>query len=295
MNSGSLYAIGAYVLWGILPVYWKSLSHVPSIQLISHRIVWSFLSLSLFIIVSGQAKNMLDSVRKPGVFVSFIPAAVLISINWLLYIWSVNSGHIIETSLGYFINPLISVLIGVVFFSEKLRPVQWISVAIAASGVIYLTFAHGSLPWIALTLAFSFAFYGFAKKKAQLGSLFGLTLETAILGFPALFYLLWCGFDGTGAFLNHSAGSDMLMAGAGIMTSLPLLMFASAAIRIPLSQVGLFQYISPTLQLVIGIFVYKESFTMSRFIGFGVVWAALLLYILEGLFNSRSKTVELTQ
>jgi len=293
MNSGSLYAIAAYVLWGILPVYWKSLSHVSAVQLISHRIVWSFLSLSILIIVSGQAKNMIESVRKPGVFLSFIPASVLISINWLLYIWSVNSGYIIEASLGYFINPLISVLIGVVFFSEKLRPFQWASVAVAASGVIFLTFAHGSLPFITLTLAFSFAFYGFAKKKARLGSLFGLTIETAILGLPALFYLIWCGLNGTGTFLNHSPWSDILMAGAGIMTSLPLLMFASAAVRIPLSQVGLFQYISPTLQLVIGIFVYNESFTKDRFIGFAIVWAALLLYVLEGLLHSRLKPADL--
>lgn len=289
MNSGSFYALGAYVLWGILPLYWKALSHVPATQLICHRILWSLITLSLFILLAGQARNFVTSVRKPGVFMSFIPASILISINWLLYIWSVNSGYIVEASLGYFINPLINVVLGVFFFSERLRPVQWFSVALAAGGVIYLGIAYGSMPWIALTLAFSFAFYGLVKKKAQLGSLFGLTLETGILSIPALFWLIWCESNGTGAFMHHSTGADFLMAGAGIMTSLPLLMFASAAIRIPLSLVGLFQYISPTLQLVIGIFVFNESFTRTRFIGFGIVWTALVIYVFEGLMHTRKR------
>lgn len=290
MNSGGLYAIGAYALWGLLPVYWKMLSHVPASQLICHRVLWSFLTLWILIMVSGQARNMLSALRKPGVMKAFIPAAVLISINWFLYIWSVNSGYIVETSLGYFINPLISVLLGVFFFGEKLRRVQWVSVFIAASGVVYLTIAHGSLPWIALTLAFSFAFYGLVKKKAPLGSLFGLTIETAILGIPAFFYLVWCGFSGTGAFLHHSMKSDLLLAGAGIMTSLPLLLFASAAVRIPLSQVGLFQYMAPTLQLLIGIFIYGEPFTRIRLIGFCIVWTALAIYVAEGILHSRQRS-----
>lgn len=289
MNSGSFYALGAYVLWGILPLYWKALSHVPATQLICHRIVWSLVTLSLFILLAGQARNFVTSVRKPGVFMSFIPASILISINWLLYIWSVNSGYIVEASLGYFINPLINVVLGVFFFSERLRPIQWLSVATAFSGVIYLGIAYGSMPWIALTLAFSFAFYGLVKKKAQLGSLFGLTLETGILSIPALIWLIWSEANGTGAFMHQSTGADFLMAGAGIMTSLPLLMFASAAIRIPLSLVGLFQYISPSLQLVIGIFVFNESFTRARFTGFGIVWTALVIYVLEGLFHTRKK------
>lgn len=287
MNSGSLYAIGAYILWGLLPVYWKMLSHVSAGQLICHRIVWSFLTLVLLIVFSGKAKDMISSLGKPGVLKIFLPAAILISINWFLYIWAVNSGHIVETSLGYFINPLISVLLGVIFFGERLRPVQWISIAMAASGVTYLALVHGKLPWIALILAFSFAFYGAVKKKAHIGSLFGLTVETAILGLPALFYLLWCGFSGQGLFLHYSVKTDLLLAGAGMMTSLPLLLFASAAVRIPLSRVGLFQYMAPTLQLLIGVFVYGESFTMTRLAGFCMVWLALSVYIIEGFFHAR--------
>jgi len=205
----------------------------------------------------------------------------------LIYVWGVNSGFIVETSLGYFINPLISVLLGVIFLRERLRPTQWIPVGLAAAGVIYLTVVYGRLPWIALSLAFSFGFYGFVKKLAPLGSLYGLTLETGIVFPLALLYLAFVGFNGTGAFLREGARTDILLIGTGIVTSIPLLMFASAAKQIPLTVIGLLQYVAPTLQFLIGVFIYKEPFDQSHFIGFGIVWVALIIFWVENFMAHR--------
>jgi chloramphenicol-sensitive protein RarD len=214
-------------------------------------------------------------------------AAVLLTINWLVYVWGVNAGFIVETSLGYFINPLLSVLLGVVFLRERLRPAQWIPVALAAAGVIYLTVAYGRPPWIALALAFSFGFYGFVKKLAPLGSLYGLTLETGI-AFPfAVVYLAFMEFNGIGAFLHEGVLTNVLLICTGIITSIPLLMFASAARQIPLTVVGLLQYIAPTLQFLIGVFLYKEPFTHTQLIGFGIVWLALIVFWVENFLANR--------
>jgi chloramphenicol-sensitive protein RarD len=194
-------------------------------------------------------------------------AALLIGANWLMYVWAVNAGFIVETSLGYFIKPLLSVLLGVVIFREKLRPLQWLPVGLAALGVAYLTLVYGRLPWIALSLAFSFGFYGLVKKLAPLGSLYGLTLETGILLLPALGYLLFLEVDGSAAFLRTGLTADLLMIGAGLVTTIPLLMFASAAQRIPLSMIGVMQYFAPTLQFMIGVLVYKEPCNQAQLVG----------------------------
>lgn len=289
MSKGSWYAVGAYAIWGILPVYWKSLHDVPATQLLAHRIVWSFCLLIIAILLSRHWGVFRVEILKPRVLRVYLVAAVLLSINWLTYIWAVNAGYIVETSLGYFINPLLSVLMGVVFFHEHLRPAQWIPIGLAGIGVLYLSAVYGSLPWIALCLAFSFGFYGLVKKIAPLGSLHGLTLETGILLVPALMYLIYSELTGQGAFLHTGTTSDLLLVGAGLMTTVPLLMFSAAARRIPLFLIGILQYIAPTLQLLLGVLVYKEPFTTARFVGFGIVWAALVLFGVEGFMAYRSQ------
>jgi chloramphenicol-sensitive protein RarD len=219
----------------------------------------------------------------------YLAAAVLLSVNWFVYVWSVNAGFIVETSLGYFINPLVSVLLGVVFLRERLRRWQWVAVALATAGVLYLAWSYGAPPWIALTLAFTFGTYGLVKKVAPLGSLNGLTLETGMLALPAVLYLIYEDIMGRGAFLRGGPLSDGLMAGAGLVTMVPLLMFVSAARRIPLSLLGILQYMAPTLQLLIGVMVYGEAFTRTKAVGFGVVWASLVIFGIDGLIAARRR------
>lgn len=287
MNKGILNGLAAYALWGFFPIYWKFLHQVPALQVIGHRISWSFVLLMIIIFATRQWKDFRTAALAPKVIGIYSIAAVLLTVNWLVYVWGVNAGFIVETSLGYFINPLLSVLLGVIFLRERLRPMQWVPVGIAAIGVIYLTTVYGRLPWIALSLAFSFGFYGFVKKLAPLGSLFGLTLETAI-AFPfALIYLLIIELNGAGAFVQDGASITILLIGAGAVTTIPLLMFASAAKQIPLTVVGLLQYIAPTLQFLIGVFLYKEPFDHSHLIGFGVVWAALIIFWVENYLAHR--------
>lgn len=286
MKKGILYGIGAYTLWGLLPVYWKFLNSVPAPQLLGHRIGWSFLLLMAVIFVSKQWTEFRASLNW-RTFGIYSIAAVLIAVNWLTYVWAVNAEFVVETSLGYFINPLLSVLLGVIILREKLRPAQWLPIGLAAAGVIYLTVVYGQLPWIALTLAFSFGFYGLVKKIAPLNSLFGLTLETGILFLPALLYLALAGSGGTGAFLHLGLVPDLLMIGAGVVTTIPLLMFASAARQIPLTVVGLLQYIAPTIQFFLGVLVYKEPFDQTHLIGFGIVWIALVIFWVENYHAHR--------
>ncbi len=287
MKKGILYGIGAYLAWGFFPIYWKFLHHVPAIQLIGHRIIWSCLLLLLVIVLTKQWDEFRKTVNLKVLRIYTI-AAVLIGINWLVYVWAVNSNFIVETSLGYFINPLLSVLMGVIFLKERLRLAQWIPVVLAAIGVTYLTFIYGRLPYIALTLAFSFGLYGLVKKLSPLGSLYGLTIETAILFVPALIYLIAMEANSTAAFLHTGISSDLLMIGAGVVTTIPLLMFASAAKSIPLWVVGLLQYIAPTIQFLLGVFLYKEPFSQHQLIGFGIVWAALIFFVVENYLANRA-------
>ncbi len=287
MKKGILYGIGAYLAWGFFPIYWKFLHHVPAIQLIGHRIIWSCLLLLVVIVLTKQWDEFRKTVNLKVLRIYTI-AAILIGINWLVYVWAVNSNFIVETSLGYFINPLLSVLMGVIFLKERLRLAQWIPVVLAAVGVTYLTFIYGRLPYIALTLAFSFGLYGLVKKLSPLGSLYGLTIETAILFVPALIYLIAMEANSTAAFLHTGISSDLLMIGAGVVTTIPLLMFASAAKSIPLWVVGLLQYIAPTIQFLLGVFLYKEPFSQHQLIGFGIVWAALIFFVVENYLANRA-------
>jgi chloramphenicol-sensitive protein RarD len=287
MNKGVLNGIAAYVMWGFFPIYWKLLHNVPALQVIGHRIGWSFILLTAYILLTRKWREFLSVASKPKTIGVYSIAAVLLSFNWLIYVWGVNAGFIVETSLGYFINPLLSVLLGVVFLRERLRPLQWIPVGLATAGVVYLTVVYGRPPWIALSLAFTFGFYGFVKKLSPLGSLYGLTLETGIVFPVALIYIVFVAFSSSGAFLQSGTTTDLLLIGAGAVTTIPLLMFASAAKQIPLTIVGLLQYIAPTLQFLIGVFIYREPFDLSHLIGFSIVWVALIVFAVESYFSNR--------
>jgi chloramphenicol-sensitive protein RarD len=278
VNKGILYAVGAYTIWGLLPIYWKLLDHVPSFELLLHRVIWSFLLVTAIILVRNKWAAFQEAVSTWRVLRVYLISAALIAINWGLYVWAVNAGFIVETSLGYFINPLVSVLLGVLILGERLRPMQWVPIGLAAGGVLYLTISYGTLPWIALTLAFSFGLYGLAKKTAPLDSLYGLSLEMAVLLVPALATLVYFEVEGQAAFLHADLTTTLMLLGTGVVSTVPLLMFSMAARRIPLSMVGLLQYIAPTLAFFLGVFVYGEPFTHERLVGFSLVWAALVLY-----------------
>ncbi len=288
MQKGYGYAVGAYVTWGLFPIYWKWLHDISALQLIGHRVLWSCVMLFGIIMISRQWKAFGSSIHKPRTLAIYALAGVLIAINWTIYVWAVNSNFIVETSLGYFINPLVSVFLGVLVLHERLRPGQWLAIGLAAAGVLYLTFAHGTLPWISLALACTFGLYGLVKKMAPLGAAHGLALETAVLLIPAVAYLSYEGQAGRGAFLHSGLTRDLLLLGAGPVTTVPLLLFAAAARRIPLSMMGLFQYIAPTLQFLLGVFLYHEPFTRSRLVGFSMVWLALLLSAVEAGFRGRA-------
>jgi chloramphenicol-sensitive protein RarD len=286
MNKGLIFAAGSYTLWGFFPIYFHWLNGVPALQVLSHRIVWSLLLMVLVISFQRNWQKLLSAFTWK-VMLIYLCAGVLLAINWGTYVWAVNAGYVIETSLGYFINPLLSVLLGVVFLREQLRPLQWIPVGLAAAGVTYLTIHYGALPWIALVLALSFGLYGLIKKLAPLNSVFGLTLETAIIFLPALGYLILMEAKSLGSFGHSTLNISLLLALAGVVTVIPLLLFSEGARRIPLSVLGLMQYIAPTLQLLTGIFIFKESFTLDRGIGFAFIWVALGMFTIEGLLRKR--------
>lgn len=287
-HSRAAWNVGlAYTIWGFFPIYWKALAGISSLQLICHRIVWSFVILAVMIARSQEFGAMWQAARSPRVLVIYTAAGVAIAGNWLLYVWAVGQNEIVQISLGYFINPLLSVVLGMVVFRERLRRLQWVSVALAAAGVLYLTVALASVPWIALVLAASFGTYGLLKKLAPLGPVQGLTFETGMLFIPATAYLLVEELAGRGAFMHVSPMRNLLMLGGGPITLLPLLMFAAGVRRIPLSLTGMLQYINPTLQFTIGVMLYKEPFTRIQLVGFGLVWTALAVFALEGYVSRR--------
>lgn len=287
MNKGVIYAAAAYVLWGVFPLYWKALSGVPAQQILAHRIVWSLVFVGGMLTLRHNWAWLRPALRQRRIVLTFIASGVLLSINWYTYIWGVNAGFIVETSLGYFINPLVNVLLGYAILHERMRPAQWAAIAVAAAGVIYLTVSYGAVPWIALTLAFSFGTYGLLRKTASLNSAEGLFLETAVLFLPAFGFLLLMERQGTAAFAHSGWTNTLLLIGAGAATSIPLLLFAAGARRITLTTLGLLQYIAPTLQLLIGVLLYNEEFGPARLVGFGLIWTALLLYTVEGISHYR--------
>lgn len=287
MNKGAVYAAAAYVLWGLLPLYWKALHVVPAGQILANRIVWSLVFVGLILALRQNWGWLRGTLHRPRVLLTFALSGTLLGVNWFVYIWAVNAGFIVETSLGYFINPLVNVLLGYLVLKERLRPAQWLALAVALAGVLYLTFSYGSFPWIALTLAFSFGIYGFIRKTAPLNSAEGLFLETAVLFLPAFGFLLLQQMRGTGALGHAGLTTTLLLIGAGVVTSVPLLLFAAGARRITLTSLGLLQYIAPTLQFLIGVLVFHEEFGLSRLIGFGLIWLALIFYTAESLNHRR--------
>jgi chloramphenicol-sensitive protein RarD len=290
-HLGIWYGLAAYAIWGLFPLYWKLLRHVPALQVLGHRIAWSFVALVILTLgvrrFRAVASADVERAWPPGVIAIYTAASLLIGLNWFLYVWAVNAGFVIETSLGYFMTPLVNVLLGVIVFRERLRAAQWIAVALAGFGVLHLTRAYGSLPWIAVGLATSFGGYGLLKKKAPLGTLDGLTLETAILFLPAVAYLAWLDTRGEAAFLHTGLLTGVLLASGGIITIVPLLLFTASVQRIPLSVVGLLQYIAPTIQLLLGVLLFHEPFTQAQVIGFSFVWMALVVFATDGLRNRR--------
>jgi chloramphenicol-sensitive protein RarD len=293
-RRGLWIAIASFVLWGVMPLYWHALKAVPSLQIVMHRIVWSTVFVAGYL--TWQRRDWLRAaLSKPRVAWMLALSGVLIAFNWGLYIWAVNAGHVVESSLGYFINPLVSVLFGVVFLRERLTPMQWISVALATAGVLWLTLQYGRPPWIALGLALSFALYGLIRKLAAVDAIAGLGVESVYLFGPALAVLLWSEAHGSGGFLpmhglpGWGIGLDLMLVLGGALTALPLIGFAYAVRRAPLSVVGLLQYISPTLQFLIGVLLLGEAFDRERAVGFVLIWTALVLFAGQGLWRSRRR------
>ncbi len=283
MQAGILFALAAYILWGILPVYWKALGKVPAYEILCHRIIWSHIFLILIVLSRKNWRWIKAELKAPLTLLSYAGSSFFIGFNWLVYIWAVNSGYLVEASLGYFINPLVSVLLGVIFLKERLRFWQWLAISLAAGGVLYLTVLYKAFPWIALFLAFSFGFYGLLRKTGKLNSVEGLTFETALLFIPAFIFLSLSELKGSASFGHMTGTENFLLVFSGVVTAIPLLFFASAARRIHLSTVGVLQYITPTMQFLLGVFIYRETFSTDHLLGFIVIWMSLIIYTGEGL------------
>ncbi len=280
---GTLYGVVAYGLWGFFPIYWKWLQAVPAAEILVHRMAWSLIFVAAILAVRRDAAWLPGALADRGTLLRFAAAAALLSGNWLIYIWGVNNGFIVETSLGYFINPLLSVLLGVGFLQERLRPGQWLAIVFAAAGVLYLAVRYGSPPWIALSLATSFGIYGLLKKQARLTAVQGLAMETGFMALVAIPAIVLLAVRGNGALGRAGVTTTILLIASGAITAVPLLLFAAAARRIPLSMLGILQYLAPSLQLLIGVLIYGEPFPVSRLVGFTLIWVALAVYTMEGI------------
>jgi chloramphenicol-sensitive protein RarD len=282
-----MFGFFAYAIWGFFPLFWRLLKPAGPIEILAHRIVWSALFVTLLLVAMRNWRFLRSLARRPRTLAGIAVAAVVIGVNWAMYIYGVNSGHVVETSLGYFINPLVTVLLGVTVLRERLRPAQWVALATGAVAVAVLTLDYGRLPWIALTLAVTFAAYGLVKKSLALPATEGLFVESLSLTAPALAYLGWLAAHHRSTFGHVSAAQTMLLVLAGPITAIPLLLFAGAANRIPLSGLGLLQYLTPTLQLGCGVLVYHEPMPPVQLAGFALVWSALAVFTWDGIQNAR--------
>ncbi|MCM3273378.1 EamA family transporter RarD [Paenibacillus elgii] len=283
MNAGIGYGLLAYLAWGLLPLFWKTFISVSSGEILGHRVVWSFVFVALLLLIGGRWKALKSAFSERKNVLPMVGGSLLISLNWLIYIWAVNHDRVVETSLGYYINPLISVLLGVCFLGERLRAVQWTAMALATAGVTVLTFSYGSVPWVSLALAMSFGVYGLVKKKMQLEPMVSLAGETIVVLPVAAVYLLVVGMTGQSTTSSLSTGYQLLLATSGVATALPLLWFAKAAQRLSLTTVGFLQYLAPTISLILGVTLYNEPFTTVHLISFCLIWSALLLFTLSSL------------
>lgn len=292
VRGGLWVAAASFVLWGLMPLYWHLLKVVPSLQIVMHRIVWSALLVAAWLVWKQGRGWLRATLARPRAAWMLALSGTLIAFNWGLYVWAVNAGHVVESSLGYFINPLVSVLFGVVFLHERLNRVQWLSVALAATGVAWLTWQYGQPPWIAIGLALSFALYGLIRKLVAVDAVSGLGVESVYLFLPALLVLLWSETNGTGHFASGwGLGVDALLVFCGVLTALPLIGFAFAVRRVPLSVVGLMQYIAPTIQFLLGVLVFGEVFDRDRATGFVFIWVALAIFAIDGLLRARRATL----
>ncbi|MDH6544921.1 EamA family transporter RarD [Streptomyces lavendulae] len=294
-RAGLLYGFGAYGMWGLVPLFWPLLKPSGAIEILAHRMVWSLAVVGVALIALRRWSWMAELLRQPRKLALTALAATVISVNWGLYIWSVNNGHVVEASLGYFINPLVTIALGVLVLGERLRRPQWAAVGISFAAVLVLAIGYGRPPWISLALASSFATYGLIKKKLGMGGLESLTAETAMLFLPALGYLLWLAAEGRSTFAAQGLGHSALLASTGLVTAIPLVCFGAAAIRVPLSTLGLLQYLAPVFQFGLGVLYFHEAMPPERWAGFSLVWAALVLLSWDALRSSRRSRARLAQ
>jgi chloramphenicol-sensitive protein RarD len=286
-RRGYVYGLMAYAMWGFFPIYFKYLRPSPPLEILAHRVVWSVVFVALLLTVMRNWRFLGRLVRTPRLLGGVTLAAVLIGVNWGTYIYGVNSSRVVETALGYFITPLLVVLLGVTVLGERLRPLQWAAVGIGGLAVAILTIDYGRLPYIALTLAASFGCYGLIKKRMSLPPAEGLFVESAVLMLPALVFLTWLNLSGGAEFGHVSARHTVLMLVAGVLTAIPLLLFAAATNRVPLVALGILQYLAPILQLAVGVLIYHEPMPAARLAGFGLVWLALLVFTADGIRSAR--------
>ncbi|WP_170970186.1 EamA family transporter RarD [Nocardioides jishulii] len=286
-RRGVLAGFAAYLIWGLFPLYWPLLKPAGAVEILAHRMIWSALSMAVVVVVLRRLGGVRATFADRRRLALLAGAAAVVSINWGTYIWGVNNGHVVETSLGYFINPLVTVTLGVVVLGERLRPLQWVAVAIALTAVLVLTLDYGRPPWIALVLAASFATYGLAKKKADTGAFESLTVETTLVAPFALAYAVWLASTGEATFGHEGAGHMALLVVAGVLTAIPLVLFGAAATRMSLVSLGLLQYLAPILQFSIGVLVFREDMPAARWAGFVLVWVALMLFTAESINHRR--------
>jgi chloramphenicol-sensitive protein RarD len=284
---GVLSAVGAFLIWGLTPIYFKVLRNIPAFEILMHRMVWSFFFLLPLVLVLGRWNEFVKVITTRRTLMILFGTTVLVSSNWFVFIWAINNDRILHTSLGYYINPLINVLLGMIFLRERLRPAQIAAVILAGIGVVYLTIEIGSLPWIALFLAITFGFYGLVRKVAPVNALVGLTVETLLLSLPAIGYLVYLDSQGTSAFLRMDIKTDVLLMSAALVTALPLLLFTFGARRIHLATLGILQYIAPSCTFILAVFVYNEPFRLAQVWTFVLIWAALIIYSTDSVLYYR--------
>ncbi|MBP5907675.1 EamA family transporter RarD [Streptomyces sp. LBUM 1478] len=287
-RTGLLNGFAAYGMWGIVPLFWPLLKPSGAVEILAHRMVWSLAVVGVALLALRRWSWAGELLRQPRKLALVAVAAAVITVNWGVYIWAVNAHQVVEASLGYFINPLVTIAIGVLLLKERLRPVQWTAVGVGFAAVLVLTVGYGRPPWISLCLAFSFATYGLVKKKVNLGGVESLAAETAIQFLPALAYLLWLGSRQDATFGAHGTGHALLLAATGLVTALPLVCFGAAAIRVPLSTLGLLQYLAPVFQFLLGVVYFREAMPPERWAGFALVWLALSLLTWDALRTARA-------